>query len=170
MIEERFTNFKIEEIGKIFTEFTEPKGIPIQPSNDKKHKGRIEIYPEFTKGLKDLDGFSHIIVLFYFHLSKSTKLEVIPFLDTVVRGVFATRAPVRPNHIGLSIVELLSQKDNILHIQGVDMVNGTPVLDIKPYVGGFDIPKSTSGEVRIGWLKEFVDESGRRRADNRFEK
>ena len=169
MIEERFTNFQIEEIGKIYTEFKEPKGIPIQPSYEKKHKGRIVIHPEFAAGLTDLEGFSHIIVLFYFHLSKTTKLEVIPFLDTVLRGVYATRAPIRPNRIGLSIVELVSREDNVLHIQGVDMVNGTPVLDIKPYVGGFDIPKFSSGNVQIGWLKKFVDESGKRIADNRFQ-
>ncbi len=165
---ERYTNFEINEIGKIYTEFEEPRGIPIQPSHKKKHKGRIEVYSEYSEGLKDLEGFSHIIVLFYFHLSKKTKLQVVPFLDTVVRGVYATRAPIRPNRIGLSIVELLSREDNILHVQGVDMVNGTPLIDIKPYVGGFDIPKMSSGKVRIGWLKDFVDESGRRIADERF--
>jgi len=167
---ERYKNFEIEEIGKIYTEFDEPKGVPIQPSYERKHKGRIDIHPEFEKGLTDLEGFSHIILLFYFHKSETTRLEVIPFLDTVVRGVYATRAPVRPNRIGLSIVELVSREGNILHVQGVDMVNGTPLLDIKPYVGGFDIPKMSSGNVRIGWLKDFVDESGKRKADSRFQK
>ncbi len=166
---ERFTNFEIEEIGKIYTEFDEPKGVPIQPSYERKHKGWIEIYPEFEKGLTDVEGFSHIILLFYFHKSKTTRLEVVPFLDTEIRGVYATRAPVRPNRIGLSIVELVSRENNILNIQGVDMVNGTPLLDIKPYVGGFDIPKLSNGDVRIGWLKDFVDESGRRKSDCRFQ-
>ena len=170
MDEERFIDFQIEEIGKIYTEFTEPKGVPIQPSYEKKHKGKIIIHPEFAKGLRDLEGFSHVIVLFYFHLSKNTKLEVTPFLDTVLRGIYATRAPVRPNRIGLSIVELVSRNDNILNVQGVDMVNGTPLLDLKPYVGGFDVPKFSSEKVRIGWLTQFVDESGKRMADNRFQK
>ena len=147
----RFQDFQIEEIGKIYTEFDEPKGIPIQPSYEEKYKGRIEIYPEFAKGLKDIEGFSHIIVLFYFHLSKTIKLEVIPFLDTAVRGVFATRAPVRPNRIGLSILELISRDKNVLYVKGVDMVNETPLLDLKPYVGGFDVPKLSSEKLRIGF-------------------
>ena len=167
-IMKRFTNFDIEEIGKIETEFKEPRGMPIQPSYERKHRGKIVIHPEFEKGLKDIEGFSHIIVLFYFHMSKHTKLEVVPFLDTVVRGVYSTRAPIRPNRIGLSIVELISREKNVLHVQGVDMVDGTPVLDIKPYVGGFDIPKISSGKVRIGWLKKFVDESGKRISDSRM--
>ncbi len=164
----RFTNFHIEEIGKIYTDFKELEGIPIQPSYRNKHKGRIEVYPEFAKGLRDIEGFSHIIVLFYFHLSKKTKLEVIPYLDTVVRGVYATRAPVRPNRIGLSILELLHREENILYVQGVDMVNGTPLLDIKPYVGGFDVPKLSTGEIRIGWLKDHVDDASNQISDKRF--
>lgn len=168
MNEERFTDFEIESIGKIYSPFKEPRGMPIQPSYEKKYKGKIVIYPEFANGLMDIEGFSHIIVLFYFHMSKHTKLVVVPFLDTVIRGVYATRAPIRPNRIGLSIVELISRDNNVLHVQGVDMVDGTPVLDIKPYVGGFDIPNMSSGKVRIGWLKNFMDESGKRISDNRM--
>jgi len=167
---ERFTNFEIQEIGKIYTPFLEPKGVPIQPSFEKKYWGKIIIYPEFEKGIKDLDGFSHIILLYYFHLSPYTSLEVVPYLDTELRGVFATRAPVRPNHIGLSIVELISIEKNIMNIQGVDMINETPLLDIKPYVGGFDIPNFSLETIRIGWLEKFIEDSKKRVADTRFQR
>ena len=143
--------------------FKEASGTPIQPSRAKDARGTVEVFDEYVEGLGDLDGFSHIILLCHFHRSGPYRLRVVPFLDTVARGLFATRAPSRPNPIGLSVVELLGIDGNVLSIKGVDLLDGTPVLDIKPYVGEFD---DRSGS-RKGWL-----ESVRRHtdvADDRFE-
>ncbi|MEP0827878.1 MAG: tRNA (N6-threonylcarbamoyladenosine(37)-N6)-methyltransferase TrmO [bacterium] len=137
-------------IGTIFTPFKTPKEAPIQPSRSKGAIGRIELLPEYEKGLDDLDGFSHIILLYYFHLSSGYNLKVKPFLDNTLRGVFATRAPRRPNGIGLSTVRLISIEGLILHIQDIDVVDGTPLLDIKPYVPEFQ----STPEVRLGWLND----------------
>ena len=150
-------------IGLVHSPFPDPEGTPIQPSRAKGAKGTVEVFPEYVEGLSDLDGFSHILLLCHLHRSSGFRLKVIPFLDTVPRGVFATRAPRRPNPIGLSVVKLVSIAGNELSIEGVDLVDGTPVLDIKPYVGEFDV----RGEVRSGWL-----EAARRKidvADDRFE-
>jgi tRNA-Thr(GGU) m(6)t(6)A37 methyltransferase TsaA len=111
--------------------------------------GRIEVYPEFAAGLQDLDGFSHLILLYVFHQSNGYTLQVKPFLDDQVRGLFATRYPRRPNPIGLSIVRLLARQENILDIEGVDMLDGTPLLDIKPYIPDFDVRT----ESRSGWYE-----------------
>ena len=127
-------------------------------------RGEVEILPEHTEGLNDLDGFSHIILLYYFHRMKKTKLLVTPFLDSSPRGIFATRAPPRPNPIGLSIVKLRSVEDNILNIENVDVLNGTPLLDIKPYVPEFDQYSDT----RVGWLEQNKGEVSTKRSDDRF--
>lgn len=156
----------LKPIGIIHTPFKEPKGTPIQPRRSKGAEGTIEIYSEFVNGLKDLDGFSHITLICYFHLSEGYNLEVIPFLDKNKRGLFATRAPRRPNPIGLSTVELLKIEKNILYIKNVDMVDGTPLLDIKPYVPDFD----SHNEIRTGWLKNRAKKSGNTEADDRFDK
>lgn len=151
-------------IGIIRSPFTEAKGAPIQPSGAKGIGGTIEIEEELASGLKDLDGFSHIILLYHFHLSKGYTLEVKPFLDEAPRGVFATRAPRRPNALGLSVVRLLRIDGIVLYIEDVDVLDETPLLDIKPYVPGFDVREAE----RVGWLEGKAEEAGKIRADERF--
>jgi len=122
-------------IGVIHSPFTEKSQTPIQASRSQA-KGTVEVHPEFAEGLQDLEGFSHIYLLYVFHGSSGYTMLAKPFLDDQVRGLFATRYPFRPNPIGLSVVRLLNRKDNLLEIEGVDMLDGTPLLDIKPYVAG----------------------------------
>ncbi len=150
-------------IGVVHSPFKEARGTPIQPSRAKDVMGTVEIFDEYVEGLDDLDGFSHIILLYHFHRSGPYRLKVKPFLDTSLRGLFATRAPSRPNPIGLSVVELVGINGNTLSVRGLDILDETPVLDIKPYVGEFDDRE----DIRTGWL-----ESARGRtdvADDRFE-
>jgi len=146
-------------IGVIYSEHTIAEETPIQPAYAKGCRGRAEIFPEYEEGLRDLDGFSHIYLIYHFHLSTTAKLIVKPFLQDVERGVFATRAPTRPNAIGLSIVELVSREGNILYLDGVDILDGTPLLDIKPYVARFDCVET----LRNGWQDEVDDETARQR-------
>lgn len=151
-----------EPIGIIHSPFKEPEGAPIQPSRAKGAAGTVEVFQDYEEGLCDLDGFSHIILLCHLHRTRSFRLQVVPFLDTQPRGLFATRAPSRPNPIGMSIVELAGIEGTTLAIRGLDLLEGTPVLDIKPYVGEFDDRTNT----RTGWL-----ENARKRtnvADDRF--
>ena len=155
---------KYNPIGIIHSPFKETEGVPIQPHGAKDIKGSIEIRKELEKGLRDLDGFSHIILLYHFHLSKDYSLSVVPFLDNKPRGVFATRAPKRPNSIGLSVVKLIKIEKNILYIENIDVVDGTPLLDIKPYVKEF----RNLEEVRIGWLTEKDNKFKYFKADKRF--
>jgi len=136
------------DIGIIRTEFEKKDGIPIQAFFGCDHAGEIEIYPQYTEGLKDLDGFSHIHLVYYFNRHDDYSLTVVPYMDTEERGIFSTRAPVRPNGIGLSLVELVSIKKNIIHFRGVDILNNTPLLDIKPYYREID----TRDNVKCGWL------------------
>ena len=120
-------------IGVIYSPFKEPSGMPIQPAGAEDIEGTIELFDEFTASLKNLDGFSHITLIYHFHLAKKTSLELSPYMDnTEKRGVFATRAPSRPNPIGISVVKLIKIENHILHIKNVDIVDGTPLLDIKP--------------------------------------
>lgn len=163
------TKHKQEEIifnpiGITHSPFKDREGMPIQPIGAKGIKGKIEIFPEFQDGLKDLDGFSHIILLYNFHLSIDYKLLVKPYMEDSIRGVFATRAPRRPNQIGMSIVKLESVEDNILHISNIDIVDGTPILDIKPYIKRVDCVESE----KIGWLEKKVDKFDSKISDNRF--
>jgi tRNA-Thr(GGU) m(6)t(6)A37 methyltransferase TsaA len=157
-------NIIYKPIGIIHTPFAEAKKMPIQPAAAKGIEGTIDIKPEFEEGLKDLDGFSHIILLYHLHLSSGFSLEVIPFLDDKPRGVFATRAPRRPNPIGLSVVRLLGINKTTLHIQNIDVVDGTPLLDIKPYVPEFDDQKAE----KIGWLSDKIDRMREIKSDERF--
>lgn len=150
-------------IGYIRSEIKSREGAPIQPSVSE-HEGRIEILPEYASGLKDVDGFSHIYVLFNFHLSSGFDLMVKPFLDDVKRGVFSVRAPRRPNQIGLSIVNVIKVEDNVVYFRNADMIDGTPVIDIKPYVTKFDAP----GATKFGWIEKKIDDAGRHVADDRF--
>jgi tRNA-Thr(GGU) m(6)t(6)A37 methyltransferase TsaA len=151
-------------IGIIHSPFTEPEGMPIQPAGAKGVKGTVEVFEAFQDGLKDLDGFSHIILLYHFHRSRGFSLHVVPFMDSKPRGLFATRAPKRPNPIGLSVVQLEKIEDGVLHIRDVDILDGTPLLDIKPFVPRFDVAK----EVRTGWPAKAGKTVSSRRSDSRF--
>ncbi len=151
-----------QPIGVIHSPFGQIEGTPIQPSHAEGVNGTVEVYPEYAEGLSDLDGFSHVILLYHMHESRRYRLKVVPFLDTEPRGLFATRAPSRPNPIGLSVVRLVAIKDGQLLIEGVDILDGTPLLDIKPYVDEFD----GRGEVRVGWLESARKQ--KRVADDRF--
>lgn len=152
-------------IGIINTPFDSVKSIPIQPSADHDTRGWIEIYDEYAGGLADLDGFSHIYLIFHLHKCTRFNLKVIPFLDTVERGIFSTRSPARPNPIGLSVVRLVSVEKNIISIQGLDILNGTPLLDIKPFVPPFE----NADNIRIGWFAGKEDKIPGRVSDGRFE-
>jgi tRNA-Thr(GGU) m(6)t(6)A37 methyltransferase TsaA len=152
-------------IGIIHSPFKEQKGTPIQPKRGKGVSGRIELYPEYKEGLDDLDGFSHIILIYHLHLSKNCSLKVIPYLDDVQRGLFATRAPRRPNPIGLSVVQLDKIEGATLHISDLDIIDGTPLLDIKPYVPDFDENES----IKIGWLTGKSRQAKKKNADDRFD-
>jgi tRNA-Thr(GGU) m(6)t(6)A37 methyltransferase TsaA len=151
-------------IGIIHSPFTELDGMPIQPSTAKGIKGHIIIAEEYVEGINDLDGFSHIYLLYHFHLSKSYNLRIIPFLDNRPRGVFSTRAPQRPNPIGLSVVKLNQVELNRLEIENVDIIDGTPLLDIKPYVREMD----GVNHYRIGWLSSYSKELKSKKSDKRF--
>jgi tRNA-Thr(GGU) m(6)t(6)A37 methyltransferase TsaA len=153
-----------QPIGVIETPFTTREGMPIQATAGKGVRGRILLLPEFEQGLQDLAGFSHIILLYHFHLTRKTSLTVTPFLDTTPRGVFATRSPNHPNTIGLSTVRLLNVRGSTLEIEDVDIVDGTPLLDIKPYVPAFDHRQPE----RLGWLEKTAADVRRTKADKRF--
>ncbi len=151
-------------IGTIHSPFRQREGMPIQPAGAEGAEGTVEVFPEFQAGLRDLEGFSHAILLYHFHRSEGYDLEVVPFMDTTPRGLFATRAPRRPNPIGMSIVRVLQVAKGTLHIHNVDILDGTPLLDIKPYVPRFDCP----GDVRSGWLDKTRDDVATKRSDDRF--
>jgi tRNA-Thr(GGU) m(6)t(6)A37 methyltransferase TsaA len=146
-------------IGVIRTDHLIAEKTPIQPAWAGGCKGRAEIFPEFAEGLRDLEGFSHVYLIYHFHRCGPMKLFVKPFLQDVERGVFATRAPCRPNAIGLSVVELVRREGNVLHINNVDILDGTPLLDIKPYSAKFDRIDTT----RNGWQDGMDEETARRR-------
>ena len=146
-------------IGIIHSEHTIQEETPIQPVYAKGCKGSAEIFPEYAEGLRDLDGFSHIYLIYHLHQVKSVKLIVKPFLQDIERGIFSTRAPSRPNPIGLSIVELAGREGNSLHLDGVDILDGTPLLDIKPYSAKFDRVETRCN----GWQDEVDEETARRR-------
>jgi len=153
-------------IGVIHSPFKQPQGTPIQPSAAGNIDGTVEVFPEYVEGLKDLDGFSHIILIYHFHLLKNSGLIVKPNMDNNTHGVFAMRAPTRPNPIGLSILRLIKIKKNVLHIKDIDIVDGTPLLDIKPYVPEFDIREVE----KTGWLKGNVHKLPFSKDDGRFAK
>ena len=155
----------LKPIGTIHSPYSEREGMPIQPGGAGDVRGTVVVDPEFAEGLNDLDGFSHVILLYQFHRSEGYSLTVTPFMDTENRGLFATRAPRRPNPIGLSIVRLVAVQNNTLHIMGVDVLDGTPLLDIKPYAPAFDQP---AGEIRSGWLEKKEGGVAGKRADGRF--
>ncbi len=152
-------------IGIIHTPYKEIGDMPIQPVAAEGVRGYIELFPEYAEGLSDLDGFSHIMLLYHFHKNEKYKLKVKPFMDKEERGLFATRAPRRPNGIGLSTVRLISIEGSILHIEQVDMLDETPLLDIKPFFQRFDNRHKT----RAGWLeKNKYRKPGGMWSDERF--
>jgi tRNA-Thr(GGU) m(6)t(6)A37 methyltransferase TsaA len=153
---------QVTPIGIIHTPFTRQEGTPIQPALADGAVGWIDLNREYVPALKDLDGFERIWLLYWFDRAGEVRLEVVPYLDTVMRGLFATRAPARPNPLGISCVHLLGCEGNILRIADVDMLDGTPLLDIKPYAPRFDCFEIT----RSGWIDEASLKPGV--ADARF--
>lgn len=157
-------NVLVKPIGVIHTPYKTKEGIPIQGGLFPETRAQVEVYPEYSEGLSDLEGFSHIILVYLFDKSPGFDLKVKPFLDDEIRGVFATRAPRRPNPIGLTTVKLESVEVNILHVSGVDILDGTPLLDIKPYIPEIDsIPQA-----KTGWVESKM--TGERLSDGRFSK
>ncbi|KPK26406.1 MAG: tRNA-Thr(GGU) m(6)t(6)A37 methyltransferase TsaA [Desulfobacterales bacterium SG8_35_2] len=155
---------KLQPIGVIHSPFNTLEDMPIQPAAAQGVSGSIELLPEYIEGLDDLNGFSHIYLIYFFHLAQDYNLKVIPFLDTAPRGLFATRAPRRPNPIGLSIVKINKITENIIEIENVDIIDGTPLLDIKPYVPEMDAPENC----KIGWLTEHRSIIKKQKSDKRF--
>ena len=154
----------MKPIGIIHSPYKELVDMPIQPKGADKKIGKLFIEEQYSEGLKDLAGFSHIYLIYIFHLASRTEMTVTPFMDTTSRGVFATRSPLRPNHIGLSLVELQSVDENVVTIKGVDVLDGTPLLDIKPYISAFDKVDNS----RSGWMTASDDEVAQKRSDSRF--
>jgi len=155
---------KFEPIGIIRTPFVGKEGMPIQPPGATGIKGTVEVFEKYRAGLKDLDGFSHIILVYIFHKADGFKLQVVPFMDSKSRGLFATRAPKRPNPIGLSVMRLNKINNGVLHVENIDILDGTPLLDIKPYVPEFDEPSQT----RTGWLEKTRKAVSHKKSDDRF--
>jgi len=153
-------------IGVVHSPFKAPQDVPIQSVAAEGVKGSVEVAREYVEGLKDVDGFSHLILVYHCHLAQKYSLLVRPFLDERLHGVFSTRAPSRPNPVGVSVVRLTNIEKNMLHIQDVDIIDGTPLLDIKPFVPDFDQRKVE----RIGWLTKKVDKLRSSRDDGRFAK
>lgn len=154
----------IQPIGIIHSPFKCLEDMPIQPAGARETTGTVVIDDQYRAGLADLEGFSHIYLLYCFHQAKRTSLTVTPFMDTHPRGVFATRSPLRPNHIGLSVVEIGAIAGNIVTVRGIDVLDGTPLLDIKPYIAAFD----AVGPSRSGWMKGSAADVAAKRSDDRF--
>jgi tRNA (adenine37-N6)-methyltransferase len=155
----------INPIGIIHSPHTDIKNMPIQPIAADGIKGYIELLPEFVPGLKDLEGFSHITLIYHFHKIKGYDLEVVPFMDTEKRGIFSCKAPKRPNAIGISTVKLIGIDKNTIYIEQVDMLDGTPLIDIKPFYPRYDNREN----VKIGWLEKNKDlPLEQLRSDERF--
>jgi len=159
--------FDIKRIGTIHSPFCDLVDMPVQPKGARDVYGTIAFEEEYAEGLKDLDGFSHAYLIYRFHKVKEPQLSVVPFNDAThtPRGVFATRTPMHPNSIGLSVVELVKVEGSVVTFRGTDILDGTPLLDIKPYIENFD---RVEGEVRSGWMKATPDEVSRKKSDDRF--
>ncbi len=146
-------------IGYVRSPYTDPAATPIQPVYTDGCEARVEILPEYEAGLRDLEGFSHIYLIYYFHRAKPAQLTLQPYLEDVEHGVFATRAPHRPNPIGFSVVRLVERQGNALIVEDVDILDGTPLLDIKPFVPRFDYREG----VRVGWQEQVAEEAAQTR-------
>jgi len=151
-------------IGIIHTPFPTPVNMPIQNTGGTRIRATIEVFQHFVDGLMDLAGFSHIILLYHLHLVQEFSLIVKPFMEDTPHGIFATRSPVRPNPIGMTTVKLIEINNNILIIENVDIVDGTPLLDIKPYLPVID----QVSEPRFGWLSGKMEHFSRIKSDDRF--
>ncbi len=151
-------------IGVIRSPFTELESMPVQPIGAGNARGTVEVDPSYQDGLKDLEGFSHLILIYHFHRSRACSVTVRPCLDRESRGLFAARAPSRPNPIGLSIVELLGVEGNCLSVANLDIVDGTPLLDIKPYVPEFDCRP----DAIAGWFEKARGAACSKLSDGRF--
>ena len=150
-------------IGRVHSPFVSTVGMPIQTVAATEHSGHIEVFAPYAPGLRDVQEFQYLIVLTHLH-EAGEKLEVTPFMDTQSHGVFATRAPARPNRIGLSIIELLRVEGTTLYFRGNDMLDGTPVLDIKPYVPKLDVRQTE----RIGWFAKGLTQLPGKLSDDRM--
>jgi tRNA-Thr(GGU) m(6)t(6)A37 methyltransferase TsaA len=150
-------------VGVIRSPFKETAGMPIQAVGAKGVEGSVELAPAYHDGLRDVEGFSHLILVYHFHLARSSSLTIGPLLDHGPRGVFATQSPKRPNPIGLSAVRLVGVEGGTLRIENVAVAGGTPLLDIKPYVPSFDVRE----DVSIGWLAGNVQRVYETRSDDR---
>lgn len=157
---------ELEPIGTIHTEFTEIEGMPIQPTGAKGVKGTLLIKDKYLNGLKDLEEFSHINILYLLHKVDGYLLEVKPFMDINTHGIFATRSPKRPNRIGSSIVQIDKIKGNSVYVSNIDVLDGTPLLDIKPYVP--QLYEDTIEELKIGWFEKNHNKAKSQKSDNRF--
>ena len=157
------TPISYRPIGTIHSPFTAEAGMPIQ-GEFSDASGTIELDEEYVDGLRDLEGFSHIIIVYHFDRSEGYDLETEPYLEDEPRGLFATRAPRRPNPIGLSIVEVTDVSGSTISVEGIDVLDGTPLLDLKPYVPTFDRVE----EAKIGWMTDVIANESRHRADDRF--
>ena len=153
-------------IGKIHSPFDKLEGMPIQPIGAIGIKGEIHLNKNLISGLKDLNDFSHLTLIYHLHKVDGYSLEVKPFLDDEPHGVFATRSPKRPNSIGISVVKLDSIEDNVIYISNIDVLNGTPLLDIKPYVP--QLYEETCKNLKIGWFEEKHSDAKTTKSDNRF--
>ncbi len=151
-------------IGIVRSPFANASDAPIQAAGAIGAQGTIEVYPEYAEGLSVLEGFSHLIVIHHFHRVGPARLTATPFLDSEPHGIFATRSPARPNPIGLSVVRLLKVEGRLLRVADIDMLDGTPVLDLKPYVPAFD----HRDPVRIGWFQGTLAALPGKKADERF--
>jgi tRNA-Thr(GGU) m(6)t(6)A37 methyltransferase TsaA len=155
---------QLETIGTIHSPFKKLENMPVQSLGAQCGEGTVVVDERFAEGLKDLDGFSHVYLVYHFHKVTRTELQVVPYMDTLIRGVFATRSPLRPSHIGISVVELLNLSGNTLTVRGLDVLDSTPLLDIKPYIPQFDCWQNATS----GWMKASRLDVEQRRSDNRF--
>jgi len=161
---ETMKEINYKQIGIIHSPLKEPRGTPIQAAAAKGIEGSVEVFQEYTDGLEDLDGFSHIILIYHFHLCNESSLKIKPYMDYQKHGIFSTRAPCRPNPIGISVVRLVKINKNILQIKDLDIIDRTPLLDIKPYVPVFDVRSIE----KSGWLKNNIHKVKKTKDDGRF--
>jgi tRNA-Thr(GGU) m(6)t(6)A37 methyltransferase TsaA len=154
----------INPIGIIHSPYKSIEDMPIQPKGGSEVAGLVIVDEKYIDGLQDIDSFSHIYLLYSFHKSTRTEMHVTPFMDRQTRGVFATRSPLRPNHIGISIVKLTRIEGNSVFVKGIDILDGTPLLDIKPYIEKFDAVQDSIS----GWLQASDEEIKTKRSDKRF--
>lgn len=158
------SEFVFHAIGVVRSPHTDPSKTPVQPVFAQQAKGTVILDPDYSEGLVDLEGFSHIFLFYVFHRTMETKLTVRPFLEETTHGIFATRAPCRPNKLGFSVVKLISVEGNILNVEDVDVLDGTPVIDIKPYIARFD----NREDVRSGWQDAIPDDTAEARGRRGF--